>query len=84
MVTASIEDHIDENSDSEENASTHSADLQLEGINDHRKEEHRLTEAEKNERVQKQLKVGCFLYDTKVTNDNLNRICSLNLSLSVC
>lgn len=65
VVTASIEDHIDENSDSEENASTHSEDLQLEGINDHRKEEDRLTEAEKNERVQKQLEVGCFLYDTK-------------------
>ncbi|XP_078131353.1 ezrin b [Sander vitreus] len=52
---------MDENSDSEENASeennsTHSADLQSEGINDHRHEEDRLTEAEKNERVQKQLK----------------------------
>lgn len=50
-------DHLDDNSDSEENASTHSADLQMEGINDHRNEEDRLTEAEKNERVQKQLKV---------------------------
>ncbi|KAG7222731.1 hypothetical protein INR49_026340 [Caranx melampygus] len=49
-------DHMDDNSDSEENASTHSAELQTEGINDHRKEEDRLTEAEKNERVQKQLK----------------------------
>ncbi|XP_034756811.1 ezrin b [Etheostoma cragini] len=52
---------MEENSDSEENASeennsTHSADLQSEGINDHRHEEDRLTEAEKNERVQKQLK----------------------------
>ncbi|TNN76135.1 Ezrin [Liparis tanakae] len=45
-----------DNSDSEENASTSSADLQTEGINDHRNEEDRLTEAEKNERVQKQLK----------------------------
>lgn len=50
-------DHLDDNSDSEENNSTHSADLQTEGINDHRNEEDRLTEAEKNERVQKQLKV---------------------------
>lgn len=55
-------DHMDDNSDSEENASeenasNHSADLQIEGINDHRNEEDRLTEAEKNERVQKQLKV---------------------------
>uniref|UniRef100_A0AAQ5ZL84 Ezrin b n=1 Tax=Amphiprion ocellaris TaxID=80972 RepID=A0AAQ5ZL84_AMPOC len=47
---------LDDNSDSEENTSTHSADLQTEGINDHRNEEDRLTEAEKNERVQKQLK----------------------------
>jgi len=46
-----------DNSDSEENASMSSADLQTEGINDHRIEEDRLTEAEKNERVQKQLKV---------------------------
>uniref|UniRef100_A0AAQ5XJA0 Ezrin b n=1 Tax=Amphiprion ocellaris TaxID=80972 RepID=A0AAQ5XJA0_AMPOC len=49
-------DQLDDNSDSEENTSTHSADLQTEGINDHRNEEDRLTEAEKNERVQKQLK----------------------------
>ncbi|XP_060907844.1 ezrin b [Labrus mixtus] len=49
-------DNIDDNSDSEENNSTHSADLQTEGINDHRNEEDRLTEAEKNERVQNQLK----------------------------
>ncbi|TMS12642.1 Ezrin [Larimichthys crocea] len=49
-------DNLDDNSDSEENTSTHSADLQTEGINDHRNEEDRLTEAEKNERVQKQLK----------------------------
>lgn len=50
-------DHLEDNSDSEENASTHSADLQMHDINDHRNEEERLTEAEKNERVQKQLKV---------------------------
>uniref|UniRef100_A0A8C5H8F5 Radixin-like n=1 Tax=Gouania willdenowi TaxID=441366 RepID=A0A8C5H8F5_GOUWI len=48
-------DHLDENSDSEENVSTHSADLHMEGINDHRREEDRQTEAMKNERVQKQL-----------------------------
>uniref|UniRef100_I3JFC4 Ezrin b n=1 Tax=Oreochromis niloticus TaxID=8128 RepID=I3JFC4_ORENI len=49
-------DHLmDDNSD--DNASMHSADLHMDGINDHRKEEDRLTEAEKNERVQKQLKV---------------------------
>lgn len=50
-------DHMDDNSDSEENNSTHSADLHIDSINDHRREEDRLTEAEKNERVQKQLKV---------------------------
>lgn len=50
-------DHLYDNSDSEENNSTHSADLHIEGIDDHRREEDRLTEAEKNERVQKQLKV---------------------------
>lgn len=50
-------DHMDENSDSDENVSTHSADLLIGGINDHRMEEDRLTEAEKNERVQKQLRV---------------------------
>ncbi|KAL3052339.1 hypothetical protein OYC64_004980 [Pagothenia borchgrevinki] len=54
-------DNMDYNSDSEENvseenASTNSADLQSDGISDHRYEEDRLTEAEKNERVQKQLK----------------------------
>ncbi|XP_035280104.1 ezrin b [Anguilla anguilla] len=48
-------DHLDDQDDSEENNSTYSADLQNEGINDHRNEEDRLTEAEKNQRVQKQL-----------------------------
>lgn len=52
-----IYNHMDYNSDSEENASNHSAELQVGGINDHRREEDRVTEAEKNERVQKQLKV---------------------------
>lgn len=50
-------DPLDDNSDSEENNSTHSADLHIDNINDHRNEEERVTEAEKNERVQKQLKV---------------------------
>lgn len=55
-------DHLDDNSDSEENNSTHSADLHVDDINDHRNEEDRLTEAEKNERVQKQLKVRAERY----------------------
>ncbi|XP_052010052.1 radixin-like isoform X2 [Xyrauchen texanus] len=44
-----------EHDDHEENNSTYSAELQVEGIEDHRNEEERITEAEKNERVQKQL-----------------------------
>lgn len=55
-------DHLEDNSDSEENASTHSADLPMHDINDHRHEEERITEAEKNERVQKQLKVRAERY----------------------
>ncbi|XP_040016657.1 ezrin b [Gasterosteus aculeatus] len=52
---------MDDNSDSEETASEennsyHSAELHSEGFNNHRNEEDRLTEAQKNERVQKQLK----------------------------
>ncbi|KAA0711411.1 Ezrin Cytovillin [Triplophysa tibetana] len=41
--------------DHEENSSTHSAELLVDGIEDHRNEEERITEAEKNERVQRQL-----------------------------
>ncbi|PWA27415.1 hypothetical protein CCH79_00000475, partial [Gambusia affinis] len=48
--------HRDDNSDSEDNNSTNSTDLAIDDFNDHRKEEERLTEVEKNERVQKQLK----------------------------
>ncbi|XP_051578131.1 ezrin a [Myxocyprinus asiaticus] len=44
-----------EHDDHEDNNSTYSAELQVEGIEDHRNEEERITEAEKNERVQKQL-----------------------------
>ncbi|KAG5857405.1 hypothetical protein ANANG_G00019120 [Anguilla anguilla] len=56
-VAPLVEEHVDEieQDDSEENSSSYSADLQNEGIDDHRNEEERLTEAEKNERVQKQL-----------------------------
>ncbi|KAK0134818.1 Ezrin [Merluccius polli] len=66
----------DDNSDSEENTSTNSADLLLDGINDHRNEEERLTEAEKNERVQKQLmaltsELAQARDDTKKTQNDL-------------
>lgn len=48
-------DYVDDNSDSEENNSTHSTDLNMDGIDDHRKEEDRVTEVEKNERLNKHL-----------------------------
>ncbi|XP_061890894.1 ezrin b isoform X2 [Entelurus aequoreus] len=48
--------HISSSSGMHEGNSMLSADLDFEGINDHRKEETRLTEAQKNERVQKQLR----------------------------
>ncbi|XP_075893706.1 ezrin b [Nelusetta ayraudi] len=49
-------DYMDDNSDSEENNSTHSTDLNMDGIDDHRKEEERVTEVEKNERLNQHLK----------------------------
>uniref|UniRef100_A0A3P8VTD0 Ezrin a n=1 Tax=Cynoglossus semilaevis TaxID=244447 RepID=A0A3P8VTD0_CYNSE len=54
---ASSSSSSDSESDHEhsEDNSTYSAELQTQGINDHRNEEYRLTEAEKNERLQKQL-----------------------------
>ncbi|KAG7270448.1 hypothetical protein CRUP_022761 [Coryphaenoides rupestris] len=67
---------VDDYSDGEENASMHSADLHIDGINDHRHEEERLTEAEKNERVQKQLmaltsELAQARDDTKKTQNDL-------------
>uniref|UniRef100_A0A8C9SG08 Ezrin n=1 Tax=Scleropages formosus TaxID=113540 RepID=A0A8C9SG08_SCLFO len=50
---APVAEHVD---DSEEHSSTYSAELQNESISDDRNEEERITEAEKNERVQMQLK----------------------------
>ncbi|XP_062407586.1 ezrin b [Sardina pilchardus] len=50
-----VMDHMDDGDDGEESTSTHSAELQNEDFDDHRQEEERITEAEKNERVQKQL-----------------------------
>ncbi|KAM9708516.1 ezrin a [Menidia menidia] len=52
--SSSSSDSESDHEHSEEN-STHSAELHSQGINDHRKEEERLTEAEKNMRIQKQL-----------------------------
>uniref|UniRef100_A0A4W6DKI0 Ezrin a n=1 Tax=Lates calcarifer TaxID=8187 RepID=A0A4W6DKI0_LATCA len=54
--SSSSSDSESDHEHSEEN-STYSAELQTQGINDHRHEEERLTEAEKNERLQRQLKV---------------------------
>uniref|UniRef100_A0A4W6DJZ3 Ezrin a n=1 Tax=Lates calcarifer TaxID=8187 RepID=A0A4W6DJZ3_LATCA len=53
--SSSSSDSESDHEHSEEN-STYSAELQTQGINDHRHEEERLTEAEKNERLQRQLK----------------------------
>ncbi|XP_037550982.1 ezrin a [Nematolebias whitei] len=53
-ASSSSSDSESDHEHSEEN-STYSAELQTQGIDDHRKEEERLTEAEKNERLKKQL-----------------------------
>ncbi|XP_068436139.1 ezrin a isoform X2 [Clinocottus analis] len=53
--SSSSSDSESDHEHSEEN-STYSAELQTQEINDHHQEEERLTEAEKNERLQKQLK----------------------------
>ncbi|KAF1374469.1 hypothetical protein PFLUV_G00229420 [Perca fluviatilis] len=53
--SSSSSDNESDHEHSEEN-STYSAELQTQGLGDHRQEEERLTEAEKNERLQKQLK----------------------------
>ncbi|XP_067845249.1 ezrin b [Heptranchias perlo] len=52
-----VYEHLEESEhdDAEENHTMYSADLATEGILDHRNEEDRVTEAEKNERVQQQL-----------------------------
>lgn len=54
--SSSSSDSDSDHEHSEEN-STYSAELQTQGI-DHRKEEERLTEAEKNERLKRQLMVS--------------------------
>ena len=55
--SSSSSDSESDHEHSEEN-STYSAELQTQGINDHRQEEDRLTEAQKNERLKKQLMVS--------------------------
>uniref|UniRef100_A0A3Q3ATE3 Ezrin a n=1 Tax=Kryptolebias marmoratus TaxID=37003 RepID=A0A3Q3ATE3_KRYMA len=52
--SSSSSDSESDHEHSEEN-STYSAELQTQGIDDHRMEEERLTEAEKNERLKRQL-----------------------------
>lgn len=53
-----------EHDEQDENSAEDSAELSSEGVPDHRSEEERLTEAQKNERVKKQLQVhlraGCY------------------------
>ncbi|CAK6965741.1 ezrin a isoform X2 [Scomber scombrus] len=48
-------DHEEQNEEHSEENSTYSAELPSQEINDHREEEDRITEAEKNQRLQKQL-----------------------------
>lgn len=55
--SSSSSDSESDHEHSEEN-STYSAELQTQGIHNHHQEEERLTEADKNERLQKQLKVS--------------------------
>lgn len=55
--SSSSSDSESDHEHSEEH-STYSAELQTQDINDHRREEDRLTEAEKNERLQRQLRVS--------------------------
>ncbi|XP_063039787.1 ezrin a [Engraulis encrasicolus] len=77
--SSSSEHHSDsehEEEHHEESNSTHSAELQVEGIEDHRNEEERLTEAEKNMRLQKQLmalssELAASRDDTKATQNDL-------------
>lgn len=62
--------------DGEESNGSYSADLQTGGFHDHRNEEQRITEAEKNERVQKQLlaltsELSQARDDTKKTQNDL-------------
>lgn len=61
--SSSSSDSESDHEHSEDN-STYSAELQTQGINDHHQEEERLTEAEKNERLQKKLMVSSGSQDT--------------------
>lgn len=63
--SSSSSDSESDHEHSEEN-SIYSAELQTQGINDHRREEERLTEAEKNKRLQKQLMVSSGPAQTKM------------------
>ncbi|XP_078132827.1 ezrin a [Sander vitreus] len=73
--SSSSSDNESDHEHSEEN-STYSAELQTQGLGDHRQEEERLTEAEKNERLQKRLKdlsseLAEARDDTKKTQNDL-------------
>lgn len=48
-----------ENDEQDENNAEASAELSNDGVMNHRSEEERLTETQKNERVKKQLQVSC-------------------------
>lgn len=66
-----------EQSEHSEENSTYSAELQTQGINDHRQEEERLTEAEKNERLQKKLMVSSGSQETvHIRQKLIVRVCA--------
>lgn len=73
--SSSSSDSESDHEHSEEN-STYSAELQTQGINDHRQEEERLTEAEKNERLQKQLMVSSGSQNPATSNKKRTNVCN--------
>lgn len=84
------EGHVEdaEHDDHDENMRSYSAEFQVEGIQNNRDEEDRLTEAEKNERVQKQLMVSYTIY-TYILSDLFMKnnytpahLCSFGISQS--
>lgn len=78
-VAEYVEDH--DRNDAEEH-NTYSAELQMEGISNDRDEEERLPEAERNERLQMQLKVSTFMatFFIPLTQKSLLLMCIVYLS----
>lgn len=62
VIADEVHAEMAEHDDHDENMRSYSAEFQVEGIRNNRNEENRLTEAEKNERVQRQLMVRYTIY----------------------